>query len=163
MKHWMSVCAVGSLLSLAIAAQAQNSGSDAVNSDIAPRPPTSLPMPHEPHPQEGTERFDQRGHAFFGDADTDSDGILSVTEARAALPQFIVEDNDLDGKVSQAEAEAVLPELNFVARGREGGDAPIGETEFGMIVMALNERDVDQTITPERESQPPVPTGNSGL
>lgn len=113
----------------------------------SPEQTTAVPQHRQQDPAAQDPRLDNDpGHENFTDADTDSDGVLSFVEAKLALPHLIVDDGDSDGVLSQAEAEAALPELDFKERGRDGGDAPIGETEFGMIVIALNEREED---TPE--------------
>lgn len=157
MKHPLGLAATAALLALTLGAQAQDIRDNDVrnnpeNLEEPPAPPTSLPQPHEPDPREQELLFQgSTGHAFFGDADADGDGVLSVTEARTYLPGFNVEDVDTDGIVSQAEAEAVIPELRFMERGRKGGDAPVGETEFGMIVTALNEREANQQINPDQQ------------
>jgi len=75
------------------------------------------------------------GSPEFSSADLNEDGILSKTEADAALPQLTIPDTDRDGVVSKSEVKTVLPDVDF-----EADDASaIGEDEYQQIVQIVED------------------------
>ena len=73
----------------------------------------------------------------FSAVDTDQNGVLSVTEIQAALPQLMIVDSNNDNIVSEEEAVAAVKGL-VLPQETEGDDnATIGEADFGLLVAAL--------------------------
>lgn len=125
MKYWL-----GSLLALGASALALAQDPAAQEDNI---------IAQDAHEQE--EDIIQHDIDFV-DADADMNGELSIEEAKIALPALLVEDANKDGRLNQQEVEVLLPELHFAGRGLQGGEAPIGETEFKLIVDTLRHKDV---------------------
>lgn len=75
--------------------------------------------------------------AQFSDVDENSDGILNIGEAKAALPELSIVDENNDGVVSKSEAEKSFPGLMLTPGGQGDGDVPVGEREYRMIVQAI--------------------------
>ncbi|MDT8429556.1 MAG: hypothetical protein RQ757_12420 [Pseudomonadales bacterium] len=75
----------------------------------------------------------------FSDADSNADGVLSIEEARAALPDVPIEDNNGDGIVNLGEAERAVPGLQLSPDGRGDPDAPVGQAEYQALASAIEE------------------------
>jgi len=73
----------------------------------------------------------------FPAADTDKDGLLSIAELQAALPDVKIVDKNADGFVNQSEAEAAIEGLAFESEGYTGGSSLVSEGEYGLIVSSL--------------------------
>lgn len=76
----------------------------------------------------------------FTEADKDSDGVLSIEEANAALPELNISDDNGDGIVNHTEAEKSVAglDLPMPAEFNDQTIAPIGVTEYVMIVQAMD-------------------------
>lgn len=73
----------------------------------------------------------------FSAVDTDQNGVLSVSEIHAALPQLMIVDANEDNIVSEEEAVAAVAGL-VLPQETEGEDnATVGEADFGLLVAAL--------------------------
>jgi hypothetical protein len=77
-------------------------------------------------------------HPDFATADTDKDGLLSISEVQAALPDVTITDENADGFVNQSEAEAAISGLAFESNGYTGGSSLVSEPEYGLIVGSLD-------------------------
>lgn len=77
-------------------------------------------------------------HPDFATADTDKDGLLSISEVQAALPDVTINDENADGFVNQSEAEAAISGLAFESNGYTGGSSLVSEPEYGLIVGSLD-------------------------
>jgi hypothetical protein len=82
-------------------------------------------------------------HPDFATADTDKDGLLSISELQAALPDVSVTDSNADGFVNQSEAEAAITGLAFESNGYTGGSSLVSEPEYGLIVSQLEGESAD--------------------
>ena len=82
-------------------------------------------------------------HPDFATADTDKDGLLSISELQAALPEVSITDSNADGFVNQSEAEAAISGLAFESSGYTGGSSLVSEPEYGLLVSTLNMGDGD--------------------
>jgi hypothetical protein len=80
-------------------------------------------------------------HPDFATADTDKDGLLSIAELQAAMPDVTINDENADGFVNQSEAEASISGLAFESNGFTGGSSLVSEPEYGLIVSQLSEGD----------------------
>lgn len=78
--------------------------------------------------------------AQFSDVDENSDGMLNIGEAKAALPELAIVDENNDGIVSKSEAEKSVPGLTLTPNGQGDGSVPVGEREYRMIVQAIEEQ-----------------------
>lgn len=76
-------------------------------------------------------------HPDFATADTDKDGLLSISELQAALPDVQITDSNADGFVNQSEAEAAIAGLAFESNGYTGGSSLVSEPEYGLLVSTL--------------------------
>lgn len=77
-------------------------------------------------------------HPDFASADTDKDGLLSISELQAALPEVSITDSNADGFVNQSEAEEAISGLAFESSGYTGGSSLVSEPEYGLLVSTLN-------------------------
>lgn len=84
---------------------------------------------------------DDAVHPNFALADTDKDGLLSISEVQAALPDVEIKDENADGFVNQSEAESAVAGLAFESNGYTGGSSLVSEPEYGLIVSSLDEDD----------------------
>jgi hypothetical protein len=75
----------------------------------------------------------------FALADTDKDGLLSIAELQAALPEVKIKDENSDGFVNQSEAESAVAGLAFETNGYTGGSSLVSEPEYGLIVSSLDD------------------------
>jgi hypothetical protein len=82
---------------------------------------------------------DAGAHPDFATADTDKDGLLSISELQAALPDVAITDENADGFVNQSEAEAAIAGLAFESNGYTGGSSLVSEPEYGLIVGSLDD------------------------
>ena len=80
-------------------------------------------------------------HPDFATADTDKDGLLSISELQAALPDVQITDSNADGFVNQSEAEEAISGLAFESNGYTGGSSLVSEPEYGLLVSTLDEDD----------------------
>lgn len=78
-------------------------------------------------------------HPDFAAADTDKDGLLSISEMQAALPDVSITDENADGFVNQSEAESAVSGLAFESNGYTGGSSLVSESEYGLIVSSLDD------------------------
>ena len=78
-------------------------------------------------------------HPDFASADTDKDGLLSIAELQAAMPDVTINDENADGFVNQSEAESAIAGLAFETNGFTGGSSLVSEPEYGLIVSQLGE------------------------
>lgn len=99
-------------------------------------------------------------HPDFASADTDKDGLLSISELQAALPEVSITDSNADGFVNQSEAEAAISGLAFESSGYTGGSSLVSEPEYGLLVSTLNMSDGDAAAVDSGESRAP---GDNGL
>jgi hypothetical protein len=84
-------------------------------------------------------------HPDFSAADTDKDGLLSISELQAALPGVTIVDENADGFVNQSEAEAAISGLAFESNGYTGGSSLVSEPEYGLIVASLDDDAADDS------------------
>ena len=82
-------------------------------------------------------------HPTFAIADTDRDGLLSIAELQAALPDVEINDENADGFVNQSEAESAVAGLAFESNGYTGGSSLVSEPEYGLIVASLEDEAAD--------------------
>lgn len=75
----------------------------------------------------------------FSEADANSDGVLSATEASEALPEILVVDMNSDGLFNPAEAEVAIPGLMLATEGQSKESGIIGPAEYEVIVKVLEE------------------------
>ncbi|MGV3591715.1 MAG: hypothetical protein ACO1PZ_08480 [Gammaproteobacteria bacterium] len=80
-------------------------------------------------------------HPDFAAADTDKDGLLSISELQAALPDVQITDSNADGFVNQSEAEEAISGLAFETNGYTGGSSLVSEPEYGLLVSTLEDDD----------------------
>ncbi|HEY0962114.1 MAG TPA: hypothetical protein VGE69_07130 [Pseudomonadales bacterium] len=78
-------------------------------------------------------------HPDFAAADTDKDGLLSISELQAALPDVQITDSNADGFVNQSEAEEAISGLAFETNGYTGGSSLVSEPEYGLLVSTLED------------------------
>lgn len=76
-------------------------------------------------------------HPDFATADTDKDGLLSISELQSALPDVTISDENGDGFVNQSEAETAISGLAFESSGYTGGSSLVSEPEYGLMVSTL--------------------------
>lgn len=69
----------------------------------------------------------------FDDADLDGDGMLSIEEAQAALPDLRIDDEAGDGMFTVWHAEQAVPGLNIEA----SPETPVGPAEYATLIQAL--------------------------
>ena len=75
----------------------------------------------------------------FMEADQDGNGILSIEEANAALPEIGFEDANGDGLLNLAEVDAAVEGLDMVIEGAATWSV-VGESSFIRILRTLEER-----------------------
>lgn len=78
-------------------------------------------------------------HPDFATADADKDGLLSISELQAALPDVQITDSNADGFVNQSEAEEAISGLAFETNGFTGGSSLVSEPEYGLLVSRLED------------------------
>lgn len=78
-------------------------------------------------------------HPDFATADADKDGLLSISELQAALPDVQITDSNADGFVNQSEAEEAISGLTFETNGFTGGSSLVSEPEYGLLVSMLED------------------------
>lgn len=74
----------------------------------------------------------------FTDADTDQDGVLSIEEASAALPNLAITDENDDGLVNHSELMQAIEGLEL-PEVEDGSTAPVGMVEYLAAVQAMSE------------------------
>lgn len=81
----------------------------------------------------------------FTNADQDKDGVLSVKEARTALPDLQIRDENGDGLVNHAEAESSIEGLSLPSQpdARIKSVATIGMAEYRLIVQLIESDSTD--------------------
>lgn len=73
----------------------------------------------------------------FSAVDTDQNGVLSVSEIHAALPQVMIVDANSDNIVSEEEAVAAVKGLVLPQEAEGDDNSTISEADFGLLVAAL--------------------------
>lgn len=75
----------------------------------------------------------------FSEADADGDGVLSMEEARTALPDLQIRDDNGDGLVNHAEAESSIQGLSLPMQpdAEDKTVATIGVAEYRVIVQTI--------------------------
>jgi hypothetical protein len=75
----------------------------------------------------------------FSNADQDKDGVLSVEEAKTALPELRIRDENGDGLVNHAEAENSIEGLSLPSQpqAEDKSVATIGMAEYRLIVQVV--------------------------
>jgi hypothetical protein len=81
----------------------------------------------------------------FSNADQDKDGVLSVEEARSALPDLQFRDENGDGLVNHAEAESSIEGLSLPGQpdAQDKSVATIGMAEYRLIVQVIESDSTD--------------------
>ncbi len=69
----------------------------------------------------------------FAEADLDGDGVLSIEEAQAALPDLEIRDMTGDGIFTVFEAEQAVPGLYIDT----APETPVGPAEYAALIQAL--------------------------
>ena len=71
----------------------------------------------------------------FAEADTNADGVLSIEEAKRAMPDLRIEDLNGDEIVNRNEVKEALPTIEF----DQHDTAPVAAEDYQMIVAAITE------------------------
>lgn len=81
----------------------------------------------------------------FQNADKNKDGVLSISEAKAALPELEISDDNGDGLVNHAEVEKSVSGLDLPAKPQfdSESEAPVGMSEYRLIVQAMQMSETD--------------------
>lgn len=101
-------------------------------------------------------------HPDFATADTDKDGLLSISELQAALPDVKITDTNADGFVNQSEAEAAISDLAFETAGFTGGSSLVSEPEYGLLVSTLDDEESGNAAADARSGAPGAAARSGG-
>lgn len=80
--------------------------------------------------------------AEFTKADADKDGILSISEAKEALPDLVIVDVNDDGLFNLEEAAMSIPELDATVKASSelNPEGLVGQSEYQQILQVLSNR-----------------------